>query len=95
MFDMNEGDVELQLDGDQEKMWEQSMSQIINEMKVQLQRDLSGQQAADGTDQTPFGEAMERFVDSERFERALAYRSDNTKRKGAAEVVHGNESRGK
>lgn len=71
------------------------MSQIINEMKVQLQRDLSGQQAADGADQTPFGEAMEKFVDSERFERALAYKSDNTKRQGVTKVAHGNESSGK
>ena len=35
-------DLEMELDGAQEKLWEQSMSTIINEMRLQLQLDLGG-----------------------------------------------------
>ena len=80
-FKDNFEDLDLELDGEQEQIWEQSMSQIITEMKVQLQRDLIGQPSTDETDTTPLGEVMDRFFESEHFEQALAYKGGLRKRK--------------
>lgn len=56
-------DLELELDGEQEQMWEQSMSRIIGEMRVQLQLDLNGQQSA-GVASNAFDEVMDQFIES-------------------------------
>lgn len=65
--------VDLELDGEQEHIWEQSMAKIIDEMRVQLQLDLSGQSTA-AAEANAFEEVMDKFVESRDFQSALAYK---------------------
>lgn len=85
----NGGELELELDQAQEKLWEQSMSKIINEMKHKLQLD-HGDQRATGVQFNAIEEVMDKFVESKDFERALSYKGK--KRNGrAARSGHKNQ----
>lgn len=86
-------DLEMELDGEQEQIWEQSMSSLINEMRLQLQRDLSGQHSV-GVESSAFEDVMDRFIESTDFEQALSYGGGRRRNRAEAKPGHDNQKAG-